>query len=131
MDTLRQPEHGPVSRLALDVEAWIDRGRVVVEVRGEVDRYSAGMLREELARVAAPRPLRIAVVMSGVTFLDSSGIGVLLGAVKRAGASGGRVALVGCSGHVERMLRTMGLDRVFGLHAGLDGALAWLEAAPR
>jgi len=128
VDTLRQPERGPVSRLGLDVETWIDGGRAVVEVSGEVDCYSVPLLREELAQLAAPRPLRIAVVMERVSFLDSAGIGVLIGALKRARATGGRVALVGCSPHVGSMVRTMGLDKVFGLHADLEAALAWLDA---
>ena len=117
-----------MGRLALDVETWLDRGRAVVEVSGEVDVYSVPMLREELAHIAPSRPLRIAVLMSRVEFIDSSGIGVLVGAVKRAEATGGRVALVGCSPHVDRMLRRMALHRVFGLHADLEAAFAWLDA---
>lgn len=117
-----------MSRLALDVETWFDRGRAVIEVAGEVDVYSVPLLREELAQLAPPRPLRIAVVMSAVEFIDSAGIGVLVGAVKRAEASGGRVALVGCSPHVDRVLRRMALHRVFGLHADLDAAFAWLDS---
>lgn len=116
-----------VSRYGLDVETWIDGGRIVVEIGGELDAYSAGVLREELARIAAPRPLRIAVVMAAVTFIDSAGIGVLVGAVKRARATGGGVALVGCSGRVESILRRMGLHRVFGLCGGLEEAFAWLD----
>lgn len=113
--------------LALDLNTWIDAGRAVVEVGGEVDVYSAPMLREELARIDSPRPLRIAVVMSGVTFLDSAGVGVLIGALKRARATGGRVALVGCTPHVGNVLRRMGLDKLFGLHASLEAAFAWLD----
>lgn len=116
-----------VSRLGLDVETWIDAGRIVVEIGGELDACSARILREELARLAAPRPLRIAFVMSALKFIDSAGIGVLVGAVKRARATGGCVALVGCSGHVESILRRMGLDRVFGLCGGLEEAFTWLD----
>lgn len=111
----------------VDVDSWLDAGRAVIELGGELDVYSAPALREELARIDTPRPLRIAVVMSGVTFIDSAGIGVLIGALKRAAASGGRVALVGCSPHVDRVLRRMGLDKLFGLHASLEAALLWLD----
>lgn len=119
------------SGMGLDVETWVDRGRLVVEVSGELDALSAPRLREDLARIDAPRPLRIAVLMGGVEFIDSSGVGVLIGAAKRARASGGRVALVGCSAHVDRMLRRMALHKVFGLHPGLDAGLAWLDGAAR
>ena len=113
--------------LALDLNTWLDGGRAIVEVGGEVDVYSAPMLREELARIGSPRPLRIAVVMEGVTFLDSAGVGVLIGCLKRAQATGGRVALVGCTPRVGNVLRRMGLDKLFGLHASIEDAFAWLD----
>lgn len=118
-------------RLSLDIDSWIDTGRVVIEIGGELDCYSAPALREELERVTAPAPLRIAIVMSGVTFLDSAGIGVLVGAVKRAKATGGAVALAGCSVPIDGMLTRMGLRRVLGMHPSLEAALAWLDTAGR
>jgi anti-sigma B factor antagonist len=117
-----------VSRFGLDVEVWIDGGRVVVEVGGELDRYNAPALLVDLARVDAPRPFRLAVVMERLEFIDSAGIGVLVAQAKRARATGGRVALVGCVPLVDKILRRMGLDKVFGLYAGLDDALTWLDA---
>lgn len=113
--------------LALDLNTWIDAGRAVVEVGGEVDVYSAPMLREELARIDSPRPLRIAIVCERLEFIDSAGVGVLIGALKRAQATGGRVALVGCTPRVGNVLRRMGLDKLFGLHASLEDAFAWLD----
>jgi anti-sigma B factor antagonist len=121
-------ERSVSSRFGLDVEVWIDGGRVVVEVGGELDRYNAPALREDLARVDAPRPFRLAVVMERLEFIDSAGIGVLVAQAKRARATGGRVALVGCVPLVDKILRRMGLDKVFGLYAGLDDALTWLDA---
>lgn len=114
-------------RLALDLDTWIDAGRAVLEISGELDLYSADTLRDELARLTAPAPPRIALVMTGVAFLDSSGIGVLVGAVKRAAAGHGGIALVGCNPQIKRMLTVMGLHRVFGLHDSLEAALAWLD----
>lgn len=115
--------------LALDVNMWTDGGRAVLEVSGEVDAYSAPRLRWALSELSADVPLRLAVVMTEVEFIDSSGIGVLVGVAKRAAAARGRVALVGCSGHIGSMLTMMGLHRVFGLYASLEDAFAWLDAA--
>lgn len=114
--------------MGLDVDCWLDGSRVVIEVCGELDAYSAPMLREALERLPrSPGSLRIAVLMERVSFMDSAGIGVLIGALKRTQATGGRVSLVGCSAHIGSMVRTMGLNRVFGLHVGLDEALTWLD----
>ena len=116
-----------MSRLALDVDSWLDCGRLVIEVAGEVDVYSVPLLREALSSDGASRPLRIAVMCERLEFIDSSGIGALVGGLKRAQASGGRLALVGCSPHVDRMLHRLALHRVFGLHGGLEAAFAWLD----
>lgn len=107
-------------RLALDIETWIDHGRAVVELAGELDCYSVPALREELLKLSGERQHRIAIVMTGVTFMDSSGLGALVGAFKRARAGGGTVVLVGCGEHILRVLRVTGLTRVLEPVATLE-----------
>lgn len=112
----------------LDVDAWYDQGRAVVEVIGEIDAYTAPLLRATLTELTAPARYRIAVEMSQVTFMDSSGLGVLVGAVKRAKSGGGGVALVGCGEHILRVLRVTGPSRVLEPLASLEEAFKWLDA---
>jgi anti-sigma B factor antagonist len=116
-----------VSRLLLDVQTWIDRGHAVVELAGELDCYSVPALREELAQITDRRQYRMAIVMSGVTFMDSSGLGALVGAANRARAGGGALALVDCGEHVLRVLRITGLTRVMEPLGSLEQAFAWLD----
>jgi anti-sigma B factor antagonist len=112
----------------LDVSVWRDGARTVVEVAGEIDAYSSPRLREVLAKVSAEGLHLVAVDMSQVTFMDSSGLGVLVGAVKRARAGQGAVCLFGCAEHVLRVLRITGLVRVMPPFASRDEALAHLDA---
>jgi anti-sigma B factor antagonist len=94
----------------------------VLEVRGEVDAYSAPQLREALREMDG-REARLLVDLNGVDFMDSSGLGVLIGALKRAREQRGELALV-CTGQsLLRLLAITGLDRVFTI---LDS----VEAAP-
>lgn len=111
----------------LDVDAWLDEGRSVVELIGELDVYSAPRLREVLDRLPSDARRRVAVEMSRLDFLDSSGLGALVGAMKRAQALGGGLCLVGAQERVLKMFRITGLVRVMPAFGGLDEAFAWLD----
>ncbi|MGH6654162.1 MAG: STAS domain-containing protein [Actinocrinis sp.] len=113
---------------ALDVEIWLDRGRTVGELVGELDMYSAPRLREELLAVPAPAAYRVALDLSRLEFIDSSGLGVLIAAVKRARAGGGALCLIAPPPQVASMLRITGLDKVMPIVGGLDAAFAHLDA---
>jgi anti-sigma B factor antagonist len=123
----------------LDVETWCDKGRTVVEVDGELDLFSAPVLRDALVRVSGEGRHRVVVELSGLKFMDSSGLGVLIGAAKRAAAGGGALCVAGASDRVVKVLRVTGLMRVMPAFAGLEEAFAWLDqvrdvreaAAPR
>lgn len=89
---------------------------MVVEVRGEVDLYTAPQLREELTGLAEGGRSRIAVDLSGVEFLDSTGLGVLIVGLKRCREKDGSLALVGPREPVHKVLAITGLDKVFPIH---------------
>jgi anti-sigma B factor antagonist len=112
--------------LAVDVE--FDDGRAVVAVAGEIDVYSVTALREELAALDAAGHHLVAVDLTDMTFCDSSGLGVLVGAVKRATAGGGGVSLFGAPEHFLRVLRITGLTKVMPPFERRDEALGWLDA---
>lgn len=100
-------------------------GGHVVEVTGDLDLYTGPSLRQALFALADEQPgRRVAVDLSGLRFLDSSGLGVLIAGLKRIRAGGGTLALVGCAGAVLEVLVVTGLDRAFPLHDTVDEALA-------
>ena len=113
----------------LDVESWVDAGRGVVEPTGEIDAYTAPRLRRALEELPAPARYRVVVEMSGVSFMDSSGLGVLVGAAKRARNGGGALALAGCQERILRVLRVTGLVRVMEPFATLEEALRHVDQA--
>ena len=69
---------------------------------------------------------RLVVDLSGVTFIDSTALGVLIGGVRRVHGTGGAMTIVVTTRPVERVLSVTGLDRVFSMHATRDEALAAL-----
>ncbi len=97
-------------------------GRAVVSVGGEVDVYSAPRLRDKITELVGNGSYHIVIDMESVEFLDSTGLGVLVGGLKKVRAHEGSLELV-C--HQERLLkifRITGLAKVFTIHASADAA---------
>ena len=69
-------------------------GTDIVEVSGELEMHAAPELRAELQRVCAVEKPRVLIDLSQVSFIDSTGIGVLVGGLKRAREAGGALVLV-------------------------------------
>ena len=96
----------------------------VVEVAGEVDVYTAPELRQQLRDATGQGVRRVVVDMTGVKFLDSTGLGVLVGAMGRIRESDGDMRLVVTSDHILKVLRITGLDALIPVDDNLDSALA-------
>lgn len=97
----------------------------VVRVAGELDVVSAPELREVFVRVLGEKPAAHLVVdLSGVDFLDSTGIGVMVGAHRRVTASGGWFSVVVTTKAVRKVLQVTGLLRVWRVSGSLEDALA-------
>ena len=100
-----------------------DHGDVtVVSVKGEVDLYTAPSLKERIADLVGAGRVRIAVDLTGVEFMDSTGLGVLIGGLKRSKEAGGSLALVGPREPVVKVLSITGLDKVFPIHETVEQA---------
>ena len=96
----------------------------VLAVGGEIDVYTAPQLRAELIRLADAGYANIVVDMERVDFLDSTGLGVLVGALKRARAAGGSVELACSQPKILKIFNVTGLEKVFGIHPSVDEAVA-------
>lgn len=98
-------------------------GAVVVRLTGELDLYNAQVVRDELFAVAAHAPDRVVVDLSAVTFIDSTGLGVLIEAQTQL--ANRQAFLLAAPGlETRRALELSGLDRHFAVHESLDEALA-------
>ena len=129
--------------LRLRTRPTLDRGQItVVEVAGELDLHAAPGLRAELARATersgerstersgATESPRVLVDLSGVTFIDSTGVGVLVGALKRAREAGGQLNFCGAQKRVKRVFEITGLIGALPLFGTRDEATAALLTPP-
>jgi anti-sigma B factor antagonist len=94
---------------------------------GELDAYTVGAFREALSKLAGQRHLLID--LSEVPFMDSAGLGALIGGIRRAREAGGEVAVACSRPTLTRLLHTTGFDRIVPVTETLEEAVAALAAA--
>lgn len=94
----------------------------IIEVGGEIDVYTAPRLREAIVTAVDAGHTRLVIDVRKVDFLDSTGLGVLVGALKRVRADGGSLDIVCTQERILKIFEITGLDKVFGLHATVDEA---------
>lgn len=97
--------------------------RTVVSVAGEIDVYTAPKLREQIVALVDEGHYHLIVDMSGVEFLDSTGLGVLVGGLKRVRAHDGSLSLVCNEERILKIFRITGLTKVFPIHSTVDEAV--------
>ncbi|MBE0528987.1 MAG: STAS domain-containing protein [Thermoleophilia bacterium] len=95
----------------------------VISLSGEVDIFTAPQFRESLVELLDSGVRRLLVDLSGVTFIDSTALGVLIGGVRRMHGIDGKMAIVVATAPVERVLSVTGLDRVFSMYPTRTEAL--------
>ena len=89
------------------------RNTVLVKLTGELDHCSAQAIRRELDGLIEDPEVRALVLdLKGMTFMDSSGIGVLLGRYRTLAQRGGKVAVKNMNPHVARIFFLSGLNQV-------------------
>ena len=103
--------------LTIDVER--EGETTLLVLRGDLDASTASQLRECLVEVIGDGA-RIVIDMEALDFLDSAGLGILVGGLKRARTHGGELELVCSNSAVLKPIEITGLDRVFTIHRGRD-----------
>lgn len=108
--------------MELDVRTETVGGDCVVTVTGEVDVYTSPSLKERLVEAADEGCTKIIVSLDGVGFIDSSGLGVLVGLLRRVKERGGKLVLVCSREQILKIFRITGLDKVFPIVGSVDEA---------
>jgi anti-sigma B factor antagonist len=103
--------------------AEIGDGDYVVTLNGDVDLYTAPELKSELIRLIDRGATRIVVDLTSATFIDSTTLGVLLGAFKRLRPAGGELTIVCPDANIRKIFQITLLDRVFAIFDTLDAAI--------
>jgi anti-sigma B factor antagonist len=105
----------------------LDAERHVVAVRGEIDLFTAPELKSALSEAIESGHTRIVVDLTDTTFLDSTALGVLIGAVKRLRSRDGRLTIVNVDDNIAKTFEITGLDQIFPISATRDEAVKALD----
>ena len=107
----------------------IDAERHVLAVRGEIDLFTAPELKKMLADAIENGATRVVVDLSETTFLDSTALGVLIGAVKRLRSRDGQLVIVNTDANIAKTFEITGLDQIFTILDTRDAAVDALDTA--
>jgi anti-sigma B factor antagonist len=110
-------------------EEGLDDDRHVVGVRGEIDLFTAPELKQKLTDAIEGGKSRIVVDLTETTFLDSTALGVLIGAVKRLRSRDGALVIVNVDQNIAKTFEITGLDQIFTIVGARDEAVAALDQA--
>lgn len=95
----------------------------VLRVAGEVDAYTAPELRQRVIRFIDDGTLHVIADLRGVDFLDSTGLGVLVGSLRRLRMREGSLQIVTSGGRILRIFQVTGLTHAFALHSSVPDAI--------
>ncbi|MBQ3133542.1 MAG: STAS domain-containing protein [Clostridia bacterium] len=97
----------------MEIKSWLEDDTLTVCITGEIDHHSAAGWRTSIDREAVcAHPAVLVMDFSGVTFMDSSGIGLVMGRYRLVRSWEGELLLTGLSDRLRKMMTLAGLDRL-------------------
>jgi anti-sigma B factor antagonist len=112
------------NQVDLSLETRQEGGRTIIEVGGEIDVYTAPKLRDKITELVGNGNYNLVIDMEKVEFLDSTGLGVLVGGLKKVRAHDGSMRLICNQERLLKIFRITGLAKVFVIHGSQADALA-------
>ncbi len=119
-----RPTDGEGIRVDLSLETRQEDGNTIIEVGGEIDVYTAPKLRDKITELVGNGNYHLVIDMEKVDFLDSTGLGVLVGGLKKVRAHDGSMRLICNQERLLKIFRITGLAKVFVIHSSQAEALA-------
>lgn len=111
----------------LEIEVEEAESHTVCRPKGEVDAYTVGQFRESLGELAETS--RLIIDLSAVPFMDSAGLGALIGGIRKVRDNDGDVAVACDRPTLTRLLHTTGFDRIVPVSESIPEALSALDEA--
>ena len=106
--------------MELSLETRESDGTTILAVGGEIDVYTAPKLRDQITELVSNGVYHIIIDMEAVEFLDSTGLGVLVGGLKKVRAHDGSLQLICNQERLLKIFRITGLAKVFTIHSSAE-----------
>lgn len=112
----------------MEISVRIKNRTLIVSLIGELDHHCAKEVKDMVEEVIKNRGIKNLIFdFSKLSFMDSSGIGVVIGRYKLINAIGGRVAIVCCSRNIDRLLKMSGITKLICTYDSLNIALKTIQ----
>jgi anti-sigma B factor antagonist len=98
-------------------------GIPVVELEGEIDLSTAAVFKETVYEVIESGKANVVIDLNGLEFMDSTGLGVLVAALKKTSTEGGSIRLICGKRNILKVFTITGLDKVFSIYDNLQRCL--------
>lgn len=111
--------------MEMDLQIEVRRKNVfaILDLVGEVDAYTAGRFREIMLKVIEEGHKNIVISMKSVEYIDSSGLGALVGGLKRVSEKNGKIVIICDNQQVKKVFEITGLEKVFQIFASESEAI--------
>ncbi len=106
----------------LQIDTLPDGGGAVLRITGDLNMHTCTELRARLLELIEQQPGRLIVDLSGVGYIDSSGVSTMIEAKRRLERAGGRIVLAGLQARVRSVFEIAKLDRYFKIAPGVEEA---------
>jgi anti-sigma B factor antagonist len=107
----------------LEVQVHNHDRAAIIEVQGEVDLYTSPRMREAIVQTASVKTALVVVDLSGVKYMDSSGVATLVEGLQFSRGYGGAFRLAGLGGAVREVFKFAKLEKVFEIYPDANQAL--------
>ncbi|ADL42211.1 anti-sigma-factor antagonist [Caldicellulosiruptor obsidiansis OB47] len=109
----------------MDFEAIIMEGTLILKIKGELDQYNADRYRLRFdMKIVSPEVQKVVIDISELSFMDSSGVGFLVGRFKTAKAFAKELVLVCNSNYINKLLSTCGIEKLIKKYTTIEEALS-------
>ncbi|QNO16201.1 anti-sigma F factor antagonist [Alkalicella caledoniensis] len=101
---------------------------LIVQVKGELDHHTAEEIKNSVMKELEKEiAINLIIDFSGLKFMDSSGIGMILGRYKEVQKLGGKMAITGLNNTVEKIIKLSGIQKIIGVYKTAEEAIANLK----
>jgi len=105
----------------LTIQTTEDKEKSCLNLSGEIDAYTAPQLKEALLPLTSKSETQVEVNLQNVTYMDSTGLGVFVSALKSSKANDSKLKLVNLQERVRRLFKITGLDEVIDINDKVRG----------
>jgi anti-sigma B factor antagonist len=113
-------------RMAMDIKVNVkaaDDKAFVIEVQGEIDVYTSPRVKESINDLIEKGNYNLVINLEGVRYIDSTGLGVLIGALKKVREHNGRIILICNNPQIKKIFNITGLVKIFEIFKTEEEAL--------